>query len=153
MKRIARLVLVSLPLALGSSCQQMLPTAPSDLTTGIVIYEFQDYQGRSAHVTEDISDLDNVDGPCLRRTIDGGFTGGVGWDDCISSVKVAPGWEVHLYEHPDFGGWDQIVLEDVPDLGEVLGPCHSPPNLDNCVSSIRVFRRQVADALVTAGRE
>ena len=151
MKRIARLVLVSLPLALGSSCQQMLPTAPSDLTTGIVIYRFQDYQGQSAHVTEDISDLDNVDGPCFRTRL--GEQNADGWDNCISSVKVAPGWEAHLYEHPDFGGWDQIVLEDVPDLGEVLGPCHSPPNLDNCVSSIRVFRRQVADALVTAGRE
>ena len=124
-------------LLLGS-CQENLPTGPSDLTTGIVIYDLQDYQGESALVTEDISDLDDVKGPC--RTSDGYDSIDV-WDDCISSVRVAPGWEAHLYEHPDFGGWDQIVLEDVSDLGEVLGPCHSPSNLDNCVSSIRVFRR------------
>ena len=61
------------------------------------------------------------------------------WDDCISSVRVAPGWEAHLYEHPNFGGWDQIVLEDVLDLGQVLGPCDE--TLDDCVSSIRVFPR------------
>ena len=118
-----------------------LPWAPSNLTTGISIYEFQDYQGTRSHVTEDIPDLDAFGGPCVK------ITGGLEvdtqpvWDDCISSVRVAPGWEAHLYEHPNFGGWDQIVLEDVPDLGEVLGPCHSDRNLDNCVSSIRVFPR------------
>ena len=118
MKRIARLVLVSLPLAFGPSCQQMLPTAPSDLTTGIVIYEFQDYQGRSAHVTEDIRELDDIDGPCFSTDVSGtSSTVDIDFNDCVSSVRVAPGWRAHLYEHPNFGGWDQIVLEDVPDLG------------------------------------
>ncbi len=97
-------------------------------------------KGESALVTEDISDLDDVNGPC--RTLDENNNPIDVWDDCISSVRVAPGWEAHLYEHPNFGGWDQIFLEDASDLGEVLGPCHSPPNLDNCASSIRVFRRQ-----------
>ena len=113
-----------------------LPWAPSNLTTGIAIYEFQDYQGTRSHVTEDIPDLDAFGGPCVKFT--GGDTQPI-WDDCVSSVRVAPGWEAHLFEHPNFGGWDQTVREDIPDLGEVLGPCHSPPNLDNCVSSIRVF--------------
>ena len=117
--------LVVLCLRIGS-CQENLPTAPSAFSTGIAIYEFQDYQGESAHVTEDISDLDDVRGPCFKTESGGGTTTFVDvWDDCVSSVKVAPGWEAHLYEHPDFGGWDQIVLEDVSDLGEV-GPCHSP---------------------------
>ena len=123
----------------ASGCRPDLPTAPSELTSGIVVYDFQDYQGESAHVTEDISDLDDVQGPCRKSDSDGTFMDI--WDDCISSVRIAPGWEAHLYEHPNFGGWDGIVRQDISDLGEVLGPCHSDNNLDNCVSSIRVFRR------------
>ena len=116
--RVAYIAVVCL---LVGSCRQTLPTAPSNLTTGIVIYEFQDYQGESAHVTEDISDLDDVPGPCSK--FDGATnTLTIIWDDCISSVRVATGWEAHLYEHHSFGGWDQIILDDVSDLGEVLGP-------------------------------
>lgn len=121
------------------SCRSDLPLAPSDLTAGIVIYDFQDFQGQSAHITEDISNLDDVNGPCRRRVDDGG-TQPV-WGDCISSVRIAPGWEAHLYEDDDFQGWDQVVLDDISDLGEVLGPCHSDNNMDNCASSIRVLRR------------
>ena len=123
------------------SCQRKLPTAPSDLTLGLVIYEDKNYQGESAHVTEDISDLDGVEGPCIETSYVGGvFSMTYYWDDCISSVRIAPGWEAHLYEHPDFGGWDQIILEDVPDLSKVRGPHDG--NLDECVSSIRVFRQE-----------
>ena len=142
--RAAELVLIGFVLMVAVSCDNRprLPFAPSDLTTGIVIYEFQDYQGESAHLTGDISDLDDVKGPCIKTESEGGTTTTTEiWDDCISSVRVAPGWEAHLYEHPNFGGWDQSVREDVSDLGEVLGPCHSDDNLDNCVSSIRVFQR------------
>ena len=131
-----KIVLVAACMLMGS-CRDRLPTGPSDLTAGIVIYEFNNYQGESAHVTEDISNLDDVNGPC--NTFDEKNNPIDVWDDCISSVRVAPGWEAHLYEHPSFGGWDQIVLDDVSDLAEVLGPCHSDNNLDNCVSSIRVF--------------
>ena len=100
MQRIVRLVRVSVPLALGLSCQQTLPTAPSDLATGIVIYEFQDYQGESAHVIEDIPDLDNVDGPC--NTSDDANTIDFDFDDCISSVQIAPGWGGASIRAPQF---------------------------------------------------
>ena len=47
-------------------CQTELPTEPSGLVTGIVIYQFADFLGESAHVTEDIADLDDVRGPCIK---------------------------------------------------------------------------------------
>ena len=143
MKRRARLAFVCLFLA---SCegQIKLPTAPSDLTVGIVIYRDENYQGFSSHVTEDIADLDDVEGGCFRLTGGSppGGTGGGGelhWDDCITSVRIAPGWEAHLYEDPNFEGEDLLVLEDIADLDRVLGPCGD--DFDDCASSIRVFPR------------
>jgi hypothetical protein len=51
--------------ALGAAaCQRSLPSGPSDLATGITIYEDANYLGRSAHITEDIRDLRDVRGPC-----------------------------------------------------------------------------------------
>jgi hypothetical protein len=125
------------------SCEMMtrLPTgpSPSNLTAGLIVYEHTNYTGESGYVVRDISDLGYVEGPCEKGYDDDGDPVYV-WDDCISSVRIAPGWQAHLYEHPDFGGWDQIVLEDVPNLHLVRGPCVG--FLDDCVSSIRVFRQE-----------
>lgn len=46
------------------ACQQKLPTAPSDLTNGIAIYEHANFLGDSSQVANDISDLDDFRGPC-----------------------------------------------------------------------------------------
>ena len=48
-------------LALLSACETTLPSAPSDLTTGIVVYEHANYLGESAHITADIKDLKDID--------------------------------------------------------------------------------------------
>jgi hypothetical protein len=72
-----------------------LPLAPSELTTGVVLYEHADYAGLSAHVTESVRHLDDFAGPC-RKEVDSGsttYTYDV-WDDCISSIRVAPGWRM-----------------------------------------------------------
>ena len=61
MKRIA---LLSLGLMLG--CEKTLPTAPSELAAGIVVYEHANYLGASAHITGDIRDLKDFRGPCSR---------------------------------------------------------------------------------------
>ena len=40
-----------------TGCRKSLPTAPSELSTGIVVYEHMTFEGESAHITRDISDL------------------------------------------------------------------------------------------------
>lgn len=69
-----------------------LPTAPSELPTGIVVYEHANFQGASAHITSDISDLRNADGPCEHESSGEYSTTRIyNWNDCISSVRVAAG--------------------------------------------------------------
>ena len=83
-----------------TGCEKSLPTAPSELTSGIVIYRHADFEGESAQITRDISDLRDVKGPCpgfepgVGVGLGGAPTGGnvdYNWNDCISSVRVAPG--------------------------------------------------------------
>jgi hypothetical protein len=49
------LAIGALVLLLG--CQESLPLVPSELTTGIVVYEHSNYLGDSAHITADIKHL------------------------------------------------------------------------------------------------
>jgi hypothetical protein len=48
--------------------ENKLPTAPSDLVSGIAIYEHANFQGRSSQVVRDIADLRDVDGPCEHES-------------------------------------------------------------------------------------
>jgi hypothetical protein len=114
-------------------CELTLPSAPSDLTTGIVVYEHANYLGQSAHITEDIDDLKEIDrGPC--ETEDGSD-----WNDCISSVRVAPGARATLYREPNFKGESLEVSADIANLQLVEGSC-SHDGLNDCVTSIRIGR-------------
>ena len=85
----------ALPLLGG--CQDKLPTAPSELTTGVIIYEHANFIGESAHITADISDLEDVRGPCLAfedndphdanyQLVRGPCSGTR--NDCASSMRV-----------------------------------------------------------------
>jgi hypothetical protein len=59
------------------------------------------------------------------------------WNDCVSSVKVAPGWRATLYRGTNF---DDDALEidgDVPNLQLVNHDCPKD-GLNDCVSSVRV---------------
>jgi hypothetical protein len=126
------------------ACQKSLPTAPSELTTGITIYQHADYLGESAHVTQDIKDLKDFKGPCERI----GYSGVVGspvdshdeWDDCISSIRVSPGWRATVYRDDDFDGDRLEVTGDIPNLQLVSGKCDKG-GFNDCVTSIRVFRQ------------
>jgi len=119
-------------------CRDRLPTAPSELTAGIVIYQHANFLGESAHITADISDLEKVRGPCERRDDDSVTDS---WDDCVSSVRVAPGWRATLYEDPNFKGWAADVGEEnVANYQLTRGPC-SRDTFNDCASSVRVFRR------------
>ena len=120
-------------LALLSGCEMTLPGAPSDLTAGIVVYEHANYLGQSAHITKDVKDLGEIDrGPC--ETEDGSD-----WNDCISSVRVAPGAMATIYRDPNFKGESLEVGFDIPNLQLEKGSC-SHDGLNDCVTSIRIGR-------------
>jgi hypothetical protein len=118
-----------------------LPTPPSDLTSGLIIYENPDYKDRrqknmSAAVESDIADLWYYDGPCVYDREDLYAT----WDDCISSIRVAPGWRAIVYSDKDFLGESLEISADVPNLKLVKGSCHGPKKgLNDCITSIRVL--------------
>jgi hypothetical protein len=134
--RTVTMILASALLSLHG-CEDKLPTAPSDLTSGIVIYEDANFLGRSAHITADISDLEAVRGPCLESD-DPDVS--ENWDDCTSSVRVAPGWRATLYEDKNYHGWAADVGEEnVANFQLVRGPC-SRDTFNDCASSVRVFR-------------
>ena len=123
------------------ACQQKLPTAPSDLMTGIAIYEHANFLGGSSQVANDISDLKDFRGPCEHETSDMyGTTIHRDWNDCMSSIRVAPGWRATVYRDPSFSGQSLEVLQDVPNLQLVPGTC-SHDGLNDCISSIRVRRQ------------
>jgi hypothetical protein len=121
------------------SCgRPQLPVGPSELTSGIVIYEHADYAGASAHITEDIGHLKDFEGPCQRLESDGGFTTTVDvWDDCISSVRVAPGWQAILYRDDDFDGDRLRVTQDTANLTLAPGSCDKG-GFNDCVTSIHL---------------
>lgn len=123
-------------LLLFAGCQNSLPTAPSELATGIVVYEHANFLGASAHITTDISDLSGFKGPCL----DPGSDYSESWNDCISSVRVAPGWSATLYRDDGYRDDSITVTADVPNLTTVGHNCPAH-GLNDCVTSIRVRRR------------
>lgn len=144
MRRLPALALAVLLLALGAAaCQKSLPSGPSDLDTGIVIYEDANYLGRSAHLTEDVRDLRDVRGPCEHYESD--TTGGgryvYDWNDCISSVKVAPGWRATLYRGDGYDDDALDVTSDVPNLQLISQHDCPKDGLNDCVTSIRVRRQ------------
>jgi hypothetical protein len=112
-------------------CEVTLPVAPSELTTGIIIYEHANYLGQSAHVTEDIKDVRSIDrGPCALED-------GTTWNDCVSSVRVAPGTRVTLFRDPNFRGESLELTGDMPNLQLAKGSC-SHEGLNDCVTAIRI---------------
>jgi hypothetical protein len=82
-----RLVLALCGVALVVGCQKSLPTAPSELTAGIVMYEHDDYLGNSAHVVANITSLYNVSGPCVDYS---SSQNGGDFNDGVSAIRVFP---------------------------------------------------------------
>ena len=137
-----RLIAAALCACAATTCTDpldALPTGPSNLTTGIVVYSRADFGGISAHIAADIADLARYSGPCEHGG-DEDTPPSNDWSDCISSIRVAPGVRAVIYVDAGFKGWAMTVDRDVADLGFVLGPCHSN-SLDRCVTSIRMNPR------------
>jgi len=125
---------------LAAGCQDKLPAAPGELATGIVIYEHANYGGGSAHIDRDLSDLQDYQGPCKHESCGGPYntcSATYDWNDCISSIKVAPGWRATVYVDTGFHQDWLDVTADVADFGQVRGYCHDD-TWNDCISSIRV---------------
>jgi Peptidase inhibitor family I36 len=79
------------------------PAGPSELASGVVLYEGANFAGNSALVTSDIPNLGDFDGPC-EHTGDSKRGTFYDWNDCASSIRVAPGWRATVYEQGDYKG-------------------------------------------------
>ena len=128
-----------------AGCMKSLPGAPSELSTGIVIYLDINFGGEAAHVTQDISDLRDVKGPCQYTDYTDAPVAGVplpgyGWSDCISSVRGAPGWRSILYRDDSYTDDSAEITTDVTDLRQMSHDCPHG-GLNDCVTSIRVRRQ------------
>jgi len=134
--RSARRVLCAAVLAfLIAGCGSVEPLGPTPLDQGIVIYIHSGFRGTSQQVGADVPDLTRAEGPCAADE------GGKGsWNDCISSLRVLPGWSARIYGDKDFRGAVLEVTADVADLSAIRGDCSG--SYDDCVSSIRVIKIQ-----------
>jgi hypothetical protein len=136
MTRAARVGAVLFPLLLagceGSDLVTLGPTPPDQ---GIIIYIHADFVGSSQAVDVDVRDLTRAQGPCSS-----GQEGEVpSWGECVSSVRVLPGWSATLYRDEDFKGRSVTVTSDTPDLRNLPGPCDG--GFNDCITSIRVTRQ------------
>ena len=137
-------VLVGATLLVLAGCQRSLPTAPSELTTGMVVYEHANFLGQSAHIANNVADLKDFTGPCETEidtpTLPSQLpttTTVRNWNDCISSIRVSAGWQATIYRDSDFRGQSLDIVSDVANLQLVMGSC-SHDGLNDCISSIRV---------------
>ena len=117
-----------------------LPTAPSDLTSGVSIYEHANFLGDSALLTISYDDLSDFKGPCEHSESDANGTTSVtfDWNDCVSSVKVAQGWRAIIYRDSNYRGQSLDVAADLPNLQLAAGTC-SHDGLNDCVTSIKII--------------
>ena len=117
-----------------------LPPAPGDLSAGISLYEHANFDGASALIQSSARRLRAFDGPCEHTDTDanGSTSTTTDWNDCLSSIRVAPGWRAILYTNDDFKGQSLEVTGEVANLQLVAGGCDHD-GLNDCVSSIAVI--------------
>jgi hypothetical protein len=127
---------------LAAACQATpeLPFGPTELVTGVIVYEHANFLGTSAHITTDIPDLSRFNGPCVHESsdADGNTSVSYDWNDCISSIRVAPGWRVTVYRGANFRDDAMSATSDMPNL-QLLRQHDCPHDgLNDCVSSVRL---------------
>ena len=86
-------------------------------------------------LAESNTDLSDYDGPCEH---DDGETTTHDWNDCVSSVRVAPGWRAIAYRDTDYRGQSVELSADAPNLQLVAGSC-SHEGLNDCITSIKII--------------
>lgn len=115
---------------------QREPLGPTAVDEGIVVYIHAGFRGSSQSIAADVSNLDRVEGPCAKGD---GESVTLSWDDCISSIRVMPGWGATVYRDRDFKGAVLELTADSLDLSAVRGSCDG--SFNDCISSLRVYRR------------
>jgi hypothetical protein len=131
--RVCAGVLVS---CLAAGCgSDFVTLGPTPLDQGVVLYIHADFAGSSQQINVDVPDLAKAQGPCSRG--EEGET--PSWGECVSSIRVMPGWSATLYRDEDFRGRSITVSSDTPNLRYLPGPCDGTFN--DCVTSIRVTRQ------------
>jgi len=60
------------------------------------------------------------------------------WNDCVSSIRIAPGWRAIVFRDDDFSGQRLEVTANVPNLQLVAGSC-GHDGLNDCITSITLF--------------
>jgi len=139
MYRACALAVVLLVAAVAHGCtEEELPMAPSEFSAGIIVYEHANFLGNSAYITSDMPDLRDFRGPCVHESDDGVERD---WNDCISSVRIAPGWRATLYRAPDYRDDSLEVTADVSNLQLVREHDCPKDGLNDCVSSVRLRRQ------------
>ena len=101
------------------------------------MYENLNYGGASEPLNRDIGNLESLEGPCDKIILDELEPI---WGDCISSLRVNPGWTATLYQDDSYRGQSFTITADTPNLTTVPGPCRS--SFNDCVSSIRISKLQ-----------
>ena len=119
-----------------AACGSVVALGPTQPDEGIIIYVHANFVGSSQQMAVDVSNLADVEGPCVKGDEE---SAAARWDDCVSSVRVMPGWRATLYRDRDFKGQSISITEDSADLTRVTGP--GSGSFNDCVSSIRVSRQ------------
>lgn len=133
-----------LALMVLAGCGSAVPTEPAAPVQGVTIFARTNYDGPSQTLLEDVVDLKRLrDDPqpdadeCAPK-----FLGGPEqWTDCISSIRVAAGWQATVYAHDSFRGDSLIVTSDIPDLRQIQSLGCQLSGWDDCISSMRVSRQ------------
>ena len=118
------------------ACGGLSSLGPTPAGEGIVIFLNADFTGPSQALNADVPDLSKVEGACSS----GQEGEAPSWSDCISSIKVHPGWIATLHRDRNYQGGSVTVTADTPSLRDLRGPCDKD-SFNDCVSSIRVARR------------
>ena len=134
-RSIAVVAMIGVAMIASGCSNPELPMSPSSFTSGVILYEHANFLGNSAHITSDLRDLRDFTGPCVHDDGNGNVIRD--WNDCVSSVKVAPGWRATLYRGTNFGDDALEIVEDVANLQLVSGDCDHD-GMNDCVSSVRV---------------
>ena len=109
---------------------------PAPANEGIVIYIHSGFRGTSQVLAADVSNLGRVEVPGAKGDEESVT---LTWDDCVSSIKVLPGWGATLYRDRDFSGASMVVTADQESLAAISGSCDG--GFNDCVSSLRVYRK------------
>ena len=128
-------VLLWFPLSIAGCTQPLTSLGPTPAGEGATIYIHAGFAGTSQALNRDVADLAKVEGPCTRGEEGERPT----WSDCMSSIRVEPGWAITLYRDDEFKGASVTLTADSPNLGTLPGPCDG--SFNDCVSSIRIAKQ------------